>query len=116
MTPTRVLVLGLVLSSLVIGSAGLVASGGALDPGDTAQEGRGRPVRDNRTTQLFRLMGRDTLWTPIDRIKMTWPTFRRVEPMVTHPAPPQTRTCAINACGSSGKAFCYPYRSAVGVW
>jgi hypothetical protein len=40
----------------------------------------------------------------------------RVEPMVTHPAPPQTRTCAMNACGSSGKAFCYPYRSAVGVW
>jgi Resolvase, N terminal domain len=32
----------------------------------------------------------------------------RVEPMVTHPAPPQTRTCAIHACGSSGKAFCYP--------
>ena len=28
----------------------------------------------------------------------------RVEPMVTHPAPPQTRTCAINACGSSGRA------------
>ena len=28
--------------------------------------------------------------------------------MVTHPAPPQTRTCAINAYGSSGKAFCYP--------
>ena len=28
--------------------------------------------------------------------------------MVTHPAPPQTRTCAINAYGSSGKACCYP--------
>jgi hypothetical protein len=40
----------------------------------------------------------------------------RVEPMVTHPAPPQTRTCAINAYGSSGKAFCYPYSSAMGVW
>src|SRR5262249_26501560 len=25
----------------------------------------------------------------------------RVEPMVTHPAPPQTRTCAIHAYGSS---------------
>jgi hypothetical protein len=25
----------------------------------------------------------------------------RVEPVVTHPAPPQTRTCAINAYGSS---------------
>ena len=40
----------------------------------------------------------------------------RVEPMVTHPAPPQTRTCAIHAYGSSGKAFCYPYSSAMGVW
>jgi hypothetical protein len=40
----------------------------------------------------------------------------RVEPMGTHPAPPQTRTCAMNAYGSSGKAFCYPYRSAMGVW
>ena len=28
----------------------------------------------------------------------------RVEPVVTHPAPPQTRTCAINAYGSSSKA------------
>src|SRR5438105_1293883 len=26
----------------------------------------------------------------------------RVEPVVAHPAPPQTRTCAINAYGSSG--------------
>ena len=25
----------------------------------------------------------------------------RVEPVVTHPAPPQTRTCAMNAYGSS---------------
>ncbi len=28
----------------------------------------------------------------------------RVEPVVTHPAPPQTRTCAIHAYGSSGRA------------
>ena len=28
----------------------------------------------------------------------------RVEPMVTHPAPPQTRTCAMHASGSSSKA------------
>src|SRR6516165_8572275 len=28
----------------------------------------------------------------------------RVEPVVTHPAPPQTRTCAIHASGSSGRA------------
>src|SRR2546428_13296070 len=28
----------------------------------------------------------------------------RVEPMVTHPAPPQTRTCAIHAYSSSSRA------------
>ena len=28
----------------------------------------------------------------------------RVEPVVAHPAPPQTRTCAIHAYGSSSKA------------
>ena len=44
------------------------------------------------------------------------PLTCRVEPMVTHPAPPQTRTCAMNAYGSSGKAFCYPYRRAMRVW
>ena len=30
-----------------------------------------------------------------------WAVGFRVEPVVTHPAPPQTRTCAINAYGSS---------------
>jgi hypothetical protein len=30
-----------------------------------------------------------------------WPVRFRVEPVVTHPAPPQTRTCAMNAYGSS---------------
>jgi hypothetical protein len=33
-----------------------------------------------------------------------FPVACRVEPMVTHPAPPQTRTCAIHAYGSSGRA------------
>jgi len=36
-----------------------------------------------------------------------WPAGEdkcRVEPVVTHPAPPQTRTCAIHAYGSSGRA------------
>ena len=33
-----------------------------------------------------------------------WPVRCRVEPVVTHPAPPQTRTCAIDASGSSRRA------------
>ena len=32
----------------------------------------------------------------------------RVEPMVTHPAPPPTRTCAIHAYGSSSRASATP--------
>lgn len=75
MIPTRVLVLGLVLNSLLIGSAGQTASGGAHDPGETSQEAGGRPSRDNQTTTLFRLMGRNTIWTHVDTIKVTWPTF-----------------------------------------
>jgi hypothetical protein len=35
----------------------------------------------------------------------------RVEPMVTHPAPPQTRTCAMHAYGSSGRAAATHARS-----
>ena len=40
----------------------------------------------------------------------------QVEPMVTHPAPPQTRTCAINASGSSGRASATHVCCPVGVW
>jgi len=36
--------------------------------------------------------------------------------MVTHPAPPQTRTCAMHACGSSGRASAPPLHRPVGVW
>ena len=33
----------------------------------------------------------------------------RVEPVVTHPAPPQTRTCAMHASGSSCRAAAARY-------
>ena len=42
--------------------------------------------------------------------------FCRVEPVVTHPALPQTRTCAINACGSSGRASATHLYCPGGVW
>src|SRR5215510_12078366 len=41
-------------------------------------------------------------------------TACRVEPMVAHPAPPQTRTCAIHACGSSDRATATPPYCPVG--
>jgi Family of unknown function (DUF6454) len=42
--------------------------GGGADPGRTAH-------RDNLTTKLFQLMGRNTVWTLIDTVKVNWPTF-----------------------------------------
>lgn len=75
MNPTCVLMLGLVLSSVLIGSAGHTASGGAHAPGAISHKWGERPARDNPTTALFRLMGRNTLWTPVETIPMSWPTF-----------------------------------------
>jgi len=40
----------------------------------------------------------------------------RVEPVVTHPASPQTRTCAIHAYGSSGRATAARWQSSGFQW
>ena len=31
--------------------------------------------RDNETTDVFRLMGKNTIWTPVDAVPMSWQTF-----------------------------------------
>src|SRR5262249_47444999 len=62
---------------------------------DHGQGGGGRLVEH----QIQQLQGRR-----IGPVQIFQDKERRVEPMVTHPAPPQTRTCAINAYGSSGRA------------
>jgi len=41
-----------------------------------------------------------------------WAVRCRVEPVVAHPAPPQTRTCAMHASGSSGRATATRLQSA----
>jgi Family of unknown function (DUF6454) len=61
---TKILVLGLLLSGAVAES--------------TAQEmqvqRRPRP-RDNETTLLFRLLGKNTIWTQVDTVTVNWQTF-----------------------------------------
>jgi hypothetical protein len=32
-------------------------------------------ARDNETTGVFRLMGKNTIWTPVDTVAMSWQTF-----------------------------------------
>ncbi len=48
-------------------------------PGDLARElsdSRGRHSRDDATTELFRLMGKNTIWTPVNTVAMQgWTTF-----------------------------------------
>jgi hypothetical protein len=42
---------------------------------DFSQErGHSRP-RDNETTELFRLMGKNTIWTPVASVTLPWQTF-----------------------------------------
>jgi hypothetical protein len=64
MLSTRVLVLGLVLGLSVVVSAGEVVRGAAR-----------RSPRDNETTRLFRLMGKNAIWTHVDTVEMGWQTF-----------------------------------------
>jgi Family of unknown function (DUF6454) len=40
-----------------------------------ACERAGNAQRDNLTTQLFRLMGRNTIRTIVDKVTVNWPTF-----------------------------------------
>src|SRR5207249_4186254 len=45
-----------------------------------------------------------------------FPVACRVRPMVTHPAPPQTRTGAMHASGSSSRAAAAPMQSTGVLW
>ena len=48
-------------------------------PGDLTSalgDSRGHRSRDDATTELFRLMGKNTIWTPVDTVAMQgWTTF-----------------------------------------
>ncbi len=68
MKSTRILVLGLLLSGYIAESAGQEMSGAGNDTRDISQELSRRRSRDNETTNLFRLMGKNTIWTPVDTV------------------------------------------------
>lgn len=45
------------------------------DTREISQELPRRPSRDNETTNLFRLMGKNTIWTRVDTVEVSWQTF-----------------------------------------
>jgi hypothetical protein len=52
--------------------------GGHVAPsvaGDGGDESRHAKSRDNKTTTLFRVMGKNTIWTPVQSVAMNWQTF-----------------------------------------
>jgi hypothetical protein len=81
---------GLLLMTLVTSVEAQALDGPGNQPGEAAQgstsrqsrddrSGEVRPEddrsRDDRTTRLFRLMGKDTVWSRVDSITMGWQTF-----------------------------------------
>lgn len=64
------LVLGLALSGYMVASV----AGNAADV-EPAKESWHAKSRDNKTTTLFRLMGKNTIWTPVQSVTMNWQTF-----------------------------------------
>jgi Family of unknown function (DUF6454) len=74
MKSTRVLLLGLVLSGCFFVFARPTSSA-APDAHVTPQKRSSHSSRDNKTTKLFRLMGKNTIWTHVDTVEMEWPTF-----------------------------------------
>jgi hypothetical protein len=56
-------------------TAGEDAGGVTNDPRAAARRWHWPPSRDNETTSLFRLMGKNTIWTHVDTVEMDWPTF-----------------------------------------
>jgi hypothetical protein len=65
MKSIRVLVLGLLLSGYIAEPPGHEGGGGGNDGRESSQELWRRPSRNNATTKLFRLMGKNTIWTRV---------------------------------------------------
>ncbi len=75
MIPMRVLVIGLVLSGFVLTSTDHTAVSGAEHERRDTSRDRWWSSRDNATTRLFRLMGKNTIWTHVSTVDMPWQTF-----------------------------------------
>ena len=72
---TRVLVLSVAVGGYMLGSASHGPSGSTVEAVDRLQQSSPRSPRDNATTKLFRLMGKNTIWRHLDTIEMDWQTF-----------------------------------------
>ena len=70
MRPIRVLVLSVAAGGYLLGSASQGPSGSTLEAVDRLQTSSPRSPRDNATTKLFRLMGKNTIWTHVDTVEM----------------------------------------------
>lgn len=70
----RLLILGVLLTGGALHAADPVLRTVAGGASGRLRSSR-RSSRDNQTTNVFRLIGKDTIWTPIESIKMDWPTF-----------------------------------------
>jgi Family of unknown function (DUF6454) len=75
MKSTPVLVLCLLLSGHIDESTGQEVSGVDDDKREVSEDQSERRSRDNETTKLFRLMGKNTIWTHVDTVEMNWQTF-----------------------------------------
>ena len=75
MRVTRVLMLSVAVGGYVLGSASQGPSGFTLEAFDRLQKSSPRSPRDNATTKLFRLMGKNTIWKHLDTVEMDWQTF-----------------------------------------
>src|SRR3990170_8820309 len=75
MKSVRALVLGLLLSGYIVEALGQEVSSVRNDAQELSRELRQPHSRDNETTKLFRLMGKNTIWTPVNTIAVNWQTF-----------------------------------------
>jgi hypothetical protein len=71
----RALVLGLLLSGYIVEALGQEVSSVRNDAQELSRELRRSHSRDNETTKLFRLMGKNTIWTPVNTVTVNWQTF-----------------------------------------
>jgi Family of unknown function (DUF6454) len=75
MRSSRFLVFSPALGLPILLLAGHVLRGATPEAPATPQAPSARSPRDNETTKLFRLMGKNAIWTHVGTVEMGWQTF-----------------------------------------
>ena len=76
MTGGRAIAFALLLGGCVVSSDSAGRPGAAAPPPGARRELRRMQPRDNDTTEIFRLMGKDAVWTKVSSVEMQgWTTF-----------------------------------------